>query len=203
VPNFRGRNDQEGSKARKEQESEARDAESTERRKKAEPKAAEPSLEKTDDCYGRSDSADDSESESRSERVVERRCDWEMLNQPRPKRTGRTQRMRQRRDSKEAEKGRCQPGGYMLHNERTEEHARGRPKDHTSNMQLEFRGKAKTRRHGTPCDTENRVSPKTRNSVWNGIPCVSGKHKISCVGGKTPKTRKHGNPCDTESHVSW
>jgi hypothetical protein len=50
VPNLRGRNDQDGKKARKEQEPEARDAESTERRKKAEPKAAEPSLEKTDDC---------------------------------------------------------------------------------------------------------------------------------------------------------
>jgi hypothetical protein len=53
----------------------------------------------------------------------------------------------------------------MLRKERTEEHVRGHPKHHTSNMQLEFRGKAKTRRYGTPCDTENRVSPKTRNSV--------------------------------------
>jgi flagellar biosynthesis GTPase FlhF len=139
VPNLRGRDDQEGSKARKEQEEEARHAQSTERRKKA-----EPSLEKTDDCDSRSDGADDSESESHTERAEERRCDSETLNQPRRKRTRRTQRMRQRRDSEEAEKGRCRPGGSMLHKERIEEHVRGRPKDHTSNMQLEFRGKAKT-----------------------------------------------------------
>jgi hypothetical protein len=91
----------------------------------------------------------------------------------------------------------------MIRKERTDEHVRGHLKDHTSNMQLEFRGKAKTRRYGTPCDTENRVSPKTRNSVWNGIPCISGKHEIPCVGGKTSKTRKHGNPCDTKSRASW
>jgi hypothetical protein len=107
VPNLRGRNDQEGKKARKEQEEEARDAESNavsiERRKDAEPDAAEPNSEE----------ADDSESVSRSERAEERRSDSEMLNQPRPKRTRRTQRMRQRRNSKEAEKadadreGRC------------------------------------------------------------------------------------------------
>jgi vacuolar-type H+-ATPase subunit I/STV1 len=166
VPNWRGRNDQDWKKARKEQEPEARDAESTERRKKAEPKAAEPSLEKTDDFDSRSDGANDSESESRSERADERRCDSEMVNQPRPKRTRRTQRMRQCHDSKEVEKGRCRPGGSMLRKVRIEEHVRGCPKDQTSNMQLEFRGKAKTRRYnGTPCDTENRVSPKTRNSV--------------------------------------
>jgi hypothetical protein len=64
-----------------------------------------------------------------------------------------------------------------------------------SNMKLEFRVKAKTRRYGIPCDTENRVSPKTRNSVWDGIPCISEKHEIPFVGVKTPKTRKHGNPC--------
>jgi hypothetical protein len=143
MPNLRGRNDQDGKKARKEQEEEAHDAESnvdsTERRKKA-----EPSLEKTDDCDSRSDGADDSESEIRSERADERRFDFETLNQPRPKRTGRTQRTRQRRDNKEAEKGRCRPGGSMIRKERIEEHVRGRPKDHTSNMQLEFRGKANT-----------------------------------------------------------
>jgi vacuolar-type H+-ATPase subunit I/STV1 len=42
VPYLRGRDEQEGRKARKEQEEEARDAESTERRKEAEPEAAEP-----------------------------------------------------------------------------------------------------------------------------------------------------------------
>jgi hypothetical protein len=86
VPNLRGRNDQEGSEARKEQEEEAHDAESnaesTERRKEAEPYAAEPNSEETDDC------------DSRMERADERRCDLEVLNEPRPKRTGRTQRMR-------------------------------------------------------------------------------------------------------------
>jgi hypothetical protein len=84
VPNLRGRDDQEGRKARKEQDEEVRDAESnielTERRKKAEPDAAEPNSEE----------ANDSESESRSKRDEERSCDSEMLNQPRPKRTRRT-----------------------------------------------------------------------------------------------------------------
>jgi hypothetical protein len=94
VPNLRGRHDQEGSKARKEQEPEACAVEPTERRKKAEPETAEPSLQKTDDCESQSDGADDLESESRSERTDERRCDSETLNQPRPKRTERTQRMR-------------------------------------------------------------------------------------------------------------
>jgi hypothetical protein len=47
------------------------------------------------------------------------------------------------------------------------------------------------------------VCQKTRNSMWNGIPCVPGKYEIPCDGGKTPKTRKHGNPCDTENRVSW
>jgi hypothetical protein len=103
--------------------------------------------------------------------------------------------MRHLRGSKEAEKGR--------HKERIEKHVQGRPKDHTSNMQSEFREKAKTRRYGIPCDTENSVSPKTRNSVWNGIPCVSEKHEIPCVGGKMPKIRKHGNPSDTKIRVSW
>jgi hypothetical protein len=144
MPYLRGKADQEGRKEQEPEAAEARDVELTERRKKAEPKAAEPSLEKVDDCDNRSDGADDSESESHSERANERRCDSETLNQPRLKRTGRTQRMRQCRDSKEAEKGRCRPGGSMLRKEQTEEHVRGRPKDHTSNMQVEFRGKAKT-----------------------------------------------------------
>jgi hypothetical protein len=143
-----------------------------------------------------------------------------MLNQPWPKRTGRTQRMRQRRDSKEAKKGRCRPEGSRLRKERTEEHVRGRSKDHTTNMQSELRGRAKTRRHGNPCDTESRVTPKTRrhgnpcdtefrvsqktrNSVWNRMPCDSEKHEFPCVSGKTPKTRKHGNPCDMGSRVNW
>jgi hypothetical protein len=103
VPNLRGRDDQEGRKARNETEPEARDAAW---RKEAEPEAAEPSLEKDDDCESRSEGADDSESECRSERAEEWRCDSEMLNQPKPKRTRRMQRMRQRCDSKEADKGR-------------------------------------------------------------------------------------------------
>jgi hypothetical protein len=153
VPNLRGRDDQEGRKARKEQEEETRDAESNaesiERRKEAEPEAAKLNSEE----------ADNSENESRSERAEERRCDSETLNQPRPKRTRRTQRMRQRRDNKEAEKGRCRPGGSMLCKEQTEEHVRGRPKDHTSNMQTEFCGKAKTRNF--MCRQKNAEAPKT------------------------------------------
>jgi hypothetical protein len=208
VPNLRGRHDQEERKEQEPGELEACDVESTERRKKAEPKAvepkaAEPSLEETDDCDSRLDGTDDSESGSRSERAEERRCDSETLNQPRPKRTRGTQRMRQRRDSKEAEKGRCRPGGSMPRKERTEQHVRGRPKDHTSNMQWEFREKVKTRRYGIPCHTKNRVLPKTRNYVWDGIPCLSEKHEIPCVSRKTLKIRKHGNPCDTENRVSW
>jgi hypothetical protein len=189
------------------------EAPDVERRKEAEPYAAELGLEKADDYRSRSDGADDSERESRSESAGEQGCDSEMLNQPRPKRTGRTQRMCQRRDSKEAEKGRCRPEGSRLRKERTEEHVRGCPKDHTTNMESELRGRAKTwrhgnpcdtescvtpktRRHGNPCDTEFRVSQKTRNSVWNGMPCDSEKHEFPCVGGKTPKTRKHGKPCE-------
>jgi hypothetical protein len=131
---------------------------------------AEPSSEKADDCDSRLEGADNSESKSRSEGGEERRGDSETLNQPRPKRTRRTQRMRQCCDSKEAEKGRCRPRGSMLCKERTEEHVRGRPKDHTSNMQTEFRGTA-----------------KTRNSVGRR------KHEIPCVGGKTPKLRRLRN----------
>jgi hypothetical protein len=74
----------------------------------------------------RSEKADDSERESRSERI-----DSDTLNQLRPKQTRRTQRKRQRRDSKEAEKGRCRPGGSMLH----KEHVQGRSEDHTTNKQ--------------------------------------------------------------------
>jgi hypothetical protein len=66
--------------------------------------------------------------------------------------------MRQRRDSKEAEKGRCGLEGSRLRKERTEEHVWGRPKYHTTNMQSELHGRAKTRRHGNPCDTESRVT---------------------------------------------
>jgi hypothetical protein len=87
---LRGRDNQEGRKEQEPKVAEACDAESTEQRKKPEPKAAKPRLEKTDDCDSRSDGADDSESESRSERANEWRCDSEMLNQPRPKRTRRT-----------------------------------------------------------------------------------------------------------------
>jgi hypothetical protein len=145
-------------------------------------------LEKDDDCKSRSEVANDSESECRSERAEEWRCDSKTLNQPRPKRTRRTQRMRQRRDSKEAEKGRYRPGGLMLRKERTKEHIRGRPKDHTSNMQTEFRVSTGRRRsgesHGIPC--VGRKSPKPR------------KHEIPCDSGKSPKTRKYGTPCDTE-----
>jgi hypothetical protein len=72
-----------------------------------------------------------------------------------------------------------------------------------SNIQTGLRGKVKTRRHGNPCDTEFRVSQKTRNSLRDGIPCVFEKHEFPCVGGEMPKTRKHGNSCDTESSVSW
>jgi hypothetical protein len=90
MPNLRGRHDQEG---RKEQEPEP-ETRDVERRKEAEPDAAEPESEKADDYGGRSDGADDSERESRSESVGERRCDSETLNTPSPKRTGRTQRMR-------------------------------------------------------------------------------------------------------------
>jgi hypothetical protein len=199
VPNLRGRHDQEG---RKEQEPEP-EARDVEWRKEAEPDAAEPRSEKADDYGSRSDGADDSERESRSESARERRCDSETLNQPRPKQTGRTQRMRQRRNSKEAEKGRCRPEGSKLRKERTEEHVRGRPKEHTTKMQFGLRGRVKTRRHRNPCDTEFRVSQKTQNSVWYGMPCDSEEHEFLCVSGKTPKTRKHGNPCDTESRVNW
>jgi hypothetical protein len=149
VPNLRGRDDQEGRKEQ-EQEPEARDVE---RRKEAEPDAAEPGSEEADDYGSRSDGADDSERGSRSESAGERGCDSKMLNEPRSKRTGRTQRMCQRRNSKEAEKGRCRLDGSKLRMERTEEHVRGRPMDHTTNIQLELRGRAKTRRHGNPCDT--------------------------------------------------
>jgi hypothetical protein len=49
----------------------------------------------------------DSDSKSRSEKAEsDPRFDSDMLNQPRPKRTRRTQRKRQRHDNKEAEKGR-------------------------------------------------------------------------------------------------
>jgi hypothetical protein len=209
VSNLRGRDDQDRRKARKQQEEEARDAESnaelTERRKEAQPEAAEPNSEE----------ADDSENESRSERAEERRCDSETLNQPRPQRPRRTQRMRQRPDSKEAEKGRCRPGGSMLCKERREEHVRGRPKDHTSYMHTEFCGTAKTRK--SVCGLENAEAPKaTKFRVSTGrhrsggsyrIPCVGGKtpkprkHEISCDGGKSPKTRKYGIPCDTKFRV--
>jgi hypothetical protein len=91
VPNLRGRHDQEGRKEQEPQEPEVRDVE---RRKEAEPDAAEPGSEEADDYGRRSHGVDDSERESRSERAGERRCDSEMLNQPRPKRTGRTQRIR-------------------------------------------------------------------------------------------------------------
>jgi hypothetical protein len=111
VSNLRGRDDQEGRKARKEQEEEACDAESnmesTERRKEAEPEVAEPSCEKANICQSRSEEADDSESESRLERAEERRYDSETPNQPIPKRTRKMQRMHQHRDSKQAEKGKC------------------------------------------------------------------------------------------------
>jgi hypothetical protein len=208
VLNLRGRHDQAGRKEQEPQEPKARDVE---RRKEAEPDAAEPGSKKADDYESRSDGA--GERRCRSESAGERRCDSKTLNQPRPKRTGGTQRMRQRRDSRVAEKGRCRPEGSKLRMERTEEHVRGRLKDHTINMQTELRGKAKTRRHGKPYDTETRVTPKTRshgnpcdtefrmfqktrNSVWNGMPCVFEEHEFPCINGKT---RKHGNPCDTES----
>jgi hypothetical protein len=179
LPKFRGRDDQEGRKARKEQEEEVRDvesnAESTEWRKEAEPDAVDPNSEE----------ANDSESESRSERAEERRCDSETLNQPRPKWTRRTQRMRPRCNSREAEKGRCRPGGSMLHKQQTEEHVRGHPKDHTSNIQTEFRVLTGRRRsgesYGIPCDGGK--SPKTR------------KHENPCDCGKSPKARKYGIPC--------
>jgi hypothetical protein len=131
------------------------------RKKKAEPDEAEPVAEKADDYESRSGGADDSERASHSESADERRCDSEMLNQPRPKRMGETQRMRQRRDSRKAEKGRRRPEGSKRREERTEMHARGRPKDRTTDMQTEIRGKAKTRRHGKPCNTGTPVTPET------------------------------------------
>jgi hypothetical protein len=116
VPNLRGEHDQEERNEQEPQEPKARDVE---RRKKAEPDTAEPGSEKADNYGSRSDGADDSESGSRLESAGERGCDSEMLNQPRPKRTGRTQRIQQRRNSKEAEKGRCRPEGSKLCMERT------------------------------------------------------------------------------------
>jgi hypothetical protein len=216
VPNLRGRNDQADQGGRKEQEPQELKARDVERRKKVEPDEAEPESEKADDYESRSDGADDSERGSRSESAGKRRCDSETLNQPRPKRTGETQRMRQRHDSKKAEKGRCRPEGSKRRMEQIEEHVRGRPKDRTTNMQSEIRGRAKTRRHGKPCNTKTRVTPetrshgnpcdtefrvfqKTRNSVWNGMPCDFEEHEFPCVYGKT---RKHGNLCDTESRVN-
>jgi hypothetical protein len=171
VPRLRGRHNQHDQEGRKEQEPQEPKARDVERRKEAEPDTAEPGSEVADDYGSRSDGANDSERGSRSESADERRCDSETLNQPRPKRTGGTQRMRQHRDSKVAEKGRCGPEGSKLRMDRTEEHVRGRSKDHTTNMQSKLRGRAKTRRHGKPCDTETRA---------------------------TPKTRRHGNPCDME-----
>jgi hypothetical protein len=103
--------------------------------------------------------------------------------------------------------------------ERTEEHVRGHPKDHTTNMQFGLCGRVKTRRHGNTCDTESHVTPKTRrhgnpcdtefrvfqktrNSVCNIMPCDSEEHEFPCVSGKTPKTRKHGNPLSRRK-PSW
>jgi hypothetical protein len=79
----------------------------------------------------------------------------------------------------------------MLRKQRTKEHVRGRPKDHTSNMQTEFRVSTGRRRSGKS----------------HGIPCVGGKspkpgkHEIPCDRGKSPKTRKYRTPCDTEFRV--
>jgi hypothetical protein len=71
VSNLRGR------KERKEQEEKVDSEPKAAERKEAELEAAEPSSEK----------ADDSESESRSDRAEKRRCDSDTLNQPRPKQT--------------------------------------------------------------------------------------------------------------------
>jgi hypothetical protein len=68
VPNLRGRHDQEGRKEQEPQEPKACDVE---RRKEAEPDSAEPGSEKADDYGSRSDGADDSERESRSESAGE------------------------------------------------------------------------------------------------------------------------------------
>jgi hypothetical protein len=94
-------------------------------------------------------------------------------------------------------------------------HARGQPKDRSTDMQKEIRGRAKTRygkpcntesrvtpktrSHGNPCDTEIRVFQKPRNSVGNGMPCDSEEHDFSYVYGKT---RKHGKSCDTKNRVN-
>jgi hypothetical protein len=67
----------------------------------------------------------------------------------------------------------------MLRKEQKEEHVRGRPKDHTSNMQTEFRGTA-----------------KTRNSVCRRKNAEASKVTKFRVGGETPKIRKHEIPCD-------
>jgi hypothetical protein len=91
----------------------------------------------------------------------------------------------------------------MLRKEGTEEHVRGRPKDHTSNMQTEFRGTLKTQ--NSVCRQENaealkatkfRVSTGRRRS--GGKTSKPRKHEIPCDGGKSPKTRKYGIPCDTK-----
>jgi hypothetical protein len=105
--------------------------------------------------------------------------------------------MRQHRDSKEAEKGRCRPGGSMLRKERTEEPGQGRPKDHTSNMQTEFCGTVKTR--NSVCRRKNAEALKaTKFCVDEKTPKLR-KHEIPCVGGKTLKIRKYGILCVGES----
>jgi hypothetical protein len=83
----------------------------------------------------------------------------------------------------------------MFHKERTEEHVRGRPKDHMSNMQTEFHGTPKTR--NSVCRRENAEAPKaTEFRVSTGRRQSSKSYGIPCVGGKSPKPRKHENPCD-------
>jgi hypothetical protein len=87
----------------------------------------------------------------------------------------------------------------MLRKERTEEHVRGRPKDHASNMQTEFHGTAKTR--NSMCRGKNAEAPKaTKFRVGGETPKIR-IHEILCDGGKSPKIRKYGISCDMEFRV--
>jgi hypothetical protein len=163
------------------------DARDLARKTKAEPDEAEPSEEEADDYESRSGSADNSGRGDLSESADERR----------PKRTDESQRMRQRRDSKKAEKGRRRPGGSKRSVK--EMHVRGRLKDHTTDMQSEIRGVANPRSHGKSCDTKIRVFQKARKSVEYGKLCNSEEYDYSCVYGKT---EKHEKSYDTNDRVN-
>jgi hypothetical protein len=83
----------------------------------------------------------------------------------------------------------------MLRNERTEEHVRGCLKDHTSNMQTDFRGTTKTR--NSVCRPKNTEAPKaTEFRVSKGRRRSGKSYGILCVGGETSKPRKHEITCD-------